>query len=83
MGYQATIIIHVDALNSISNDKNFGKKLSDAILKKANTGPQGEQTVRFNSRSQSAGAVIEVHHADEMVLVESGRNTGRVIKPKP
>ncbi|TNE32329.1 MAG: hypothetical protein EP349_01840 [Alphaproteobacteria bacterium] len=86
MGYQATIIIHLDEIDTIAQDKDFGKKLAAAVLEKANKSPQGDQTVRFNTssarKSAFAGAVIEVHHADHNVIVESGGNTGRIIRPQ-
>ncbi|TVQ82609.1 MAG: hypothetical protein EA357_09180 [Micavibrio sp.] len=86
MGYQATVIIHLDALDTIAQDKDFGKKLADAVLKKANKAPQGDQTVTFNTaserRSENAGVVVEVHHAGHNVVVEAGGNTGRILRPK-
>lgn len=87
MGYQATIVIHLDEIDTIAQDKDFGEKLRDAVLSKANRDPQGDTTVRFNTSSErkiaSAGAVIEVHHADHNVLVETGGNTGRIVRDRP
>lgn len=86
MGYQATVVIYLDEIDTIAQDKDFGKKLADAVLKKANRAPQSDNTERFNTSSErkiaSAGAVIEVHHADHNVTVEMGGNTGKIVRPK-
>ncbi len=80
MGQQATVVILLDALDNIKNDKDFGRKLADAVLEKANHSPQGDRTITFNAHSGNAGSVIEVHHADHTVTVELKHNTGK-IKP--
>lgn len=86
MGFQATVTIYLDNLDTISKDKDFGKKLSDAILEKANRAPYGDQTVGFNAASErcscNAGQVIVVHHSGDKATVETHGNTGKIIKPK-
>ena len=86
MGYQATVTIYLDNLDTISEDKDFGKKLADAILEKANHAPYGDQTVGFNAASErsscNAGRVIVVHHSGDKTTVETHGNTGKIIKPK-
>lgn len=86
MGYQATVVIHLDALNEIRNDPDFGRKLADAIQNKASNRPQGDHVVRFNAvshrGSSTAGCVVAVHHASDPLRVETGGNTGRIIRSK-
>lgn len=77
MGFNTTIVILNDALESIANDPQFGKKLRDAILR--GTSPS-RCPVRITAGMSDAGSVIETHHADENVVVSVGGNTGIVIK---
>lgn len=82
MGHQAVVIIHLDALDSIENDPEFGKKLAKAIKDKANFKPFDNMPTRFNAssekRSETAGAVVVVHDSNHSVTVESGQNTGKI-----
>ncbi len=84
MGHQATVIIHLDALDTIAKDPDFGKKLAAAILDKANRDPQSDRTVVFNAFSgkcsENAGRVVEVHHADETVTILTGGGSGQIIR---
>ncbi len=86
MGYQAVVVVHLDALNEIRNDPDFGRKLADAIQSKASHRPQGEQVVRFNAASArcstTAGCVVAVHHADDPLTVVASGNTGRIVRPR-
>ena len=86
MGFQATVVIHLDAIHEIEHDPEFGKKLAQAILEKANHDPLSDRTVRFNAAagraSSSAGAVIEVHHQGYEVTIKTGGNTGRIVRRK-
>ena len=71
MGFNATVVVCLDHLDSIEKDTQFGRGLSNAIIECSviNTpidGPHGS-------------VVIEAHHADHLVPVIVGGNTGRVI----
>ncbi len=84
MGHQATVIIHLDALDTIAKDRDFGKKLVAAILDKANHDPQGDHAVVFNAFSgkcsENAGRVVEVHHEDQVVTIVAGGGSGQIIR---
>lgn len=77
MGYNATIVVMVDALNEIEHDHDFGQKLADAVLKSA----MFKQPVDVGAGCHvNAATVIEVHHADFDVTVKVGGNYGQVLK---
>ncbi len=78
MGFQATVIIHMDALHTIESDPDFGKNLAKALLASHRDGPIPFYASSGHS-SGSAGSVIEVHHADFTTLVAAGGNTGVVV----
>lgn len=68
MGYNTSVIILNDALDAIENDKEFGKKIAQAI-----------QNNRFpedisSGCNANAASVIETHHADFSVLLACGGN---------
>lgn len=81
MGYNTTIVIYNDALHSIKDDKNFGSTLYDAIIENYRSKQKETFFTSFGNGSQTAGQVIEQHHADQNVLIEVGGNTG-IIKEK-
>jgi len=69
MGYVATVVVNVDALHMIKEDKDFGKKVHDAVLSVGNSRnndniPSGGHT--------SAATVIEKHHSSHAVPVLVG-----------
>jgi hypothetical protein len=71
MGFNATVVVCLDQLHEIDNDPKFGPAFSQAVLQcsgrnKAIYGPHGI-------------VVVETHHADHLVPVIIGGNTGRVI----
>ena len=79
MGFNTTVVVMNDALAQIEHDPEFGKNLARAIYEVQRGKPVdvpacGERSVHCN-----AATVIESHHADYMVLVEVGRNSGRVV----
>lgn len=84
MGVQATVIIYLDAIDSIAGDANFGRKLAAAILDKANHDNLSDRTVSFNAASrhgsETAGRVIAAHHADQDVTIVAGGNTARIVR---
>ena len=75
MGYNATVIVMVDALHLIAKDPDFGKKLSDAIMK--NNFPQDISS----GGHCNAATAIESHHADHSSLIAVGGNYGTVLLP--
>lgn len=76
MGFNTTVVILNDALHEIAKDPEFGRKLSDAVLRAIS---RQDCPVRFHAGCSDAGSVIETHHADQDVLVSVGWNTGVVI----
>ena len=78
MGFNATVIVMLDALHEIEKDPEFGKKLSDAILK-VNSREQ-PQDISSGCHCNAATA-IECHHADHSSLIAVGGNYATVILP--
>lgn len=77
MGYNSTIVVLNDALHSIQNDKEFGNKVSSAILKlSVKEGPIDISCGGF----VSAASVIETHHNSAFVPILVGSNCGYVIE---
>ena len=76
MGFNATVVVLVDQLESIRRDPHFGAKLADAVVHKLND-PNGRRGDGPYVTGQTQ--VIEAHHADGMVVVAVGGNTGQVI----
>jgi len=82
MGFNTTVVIYNDALEGIKGDKNFGKQLYDAIM--ANYKSKRTESVYCEhgfAGSQTAGVVVEQHHANFDVTIVVGGNTG-IIKEK-
>ena len=75
MGYNTTVVILNDGLGQISKDADFGRNLSDAILRLPS---QGEQTVSAGNHGNPCIA-IETHHADMKAIVAVGGNDGEVL----
>lgn len=76
MGFNTTVVILNDGLDAIANDKDFGKKLADAI------GLVGRGKQTLYSEAGNVGEVVETHHASYEVLVRVGGNCGNVVKNK-
>jgi hypothetical protein len=76
MGFNATVVVLVDQLSAIENAPNFGKQLADAVRAKLND--PNERHIRAPYVAGQT-TVIEAHHADHMMIVAVGGNTGRVI----
>ena len=76
MGFNATVVVLVDQLSAIEAAPNFGKQLADAVRAKLN-----DPTERHIRAPYVAGQtqVIEAHHADSMMIVAVGGNTGQVL----
>lgn len=76
MGFNTTVIVMNDALHSIENDTEFGKKLATAILMFRPS--QGRQDVSSGGHCNAA-SVIETHHANDTAVVAVGGNYGTVL----
>ena len=71
MGFQTTLVIRNDCLHEIVSDKDFGKKISNAI-----TQGWGRLPVDISSgHCCNASTVVESHHSDGMVVLVAGRGT--------
>ena len=71
MGYNSTLIILNDSLHEIESDKDFGKKVHDAVLEVNRGKPV---TIRSGSHVNAA-TVVESHHADFMRILAVGGNS--------
>lgn len=85
MGYNTTVVVLNDALGSIKDDPEFGKKLVSAILQAGSS--YNHSKFRENGYHEiidvsagnfvNAAHVVETHHADEMALIAVGGNLGQ------
>jgi hypothetical protein len=73
MGYNSTLVILNDALHEIEKDKDFGKKVHDAVIT-VNRGKPVDISSGFHC---NAATVIETHHADQISLIAVGGNCGQ------
>jgi hypothetical protein len=76
MGFNATVVVLVDQLSTIEKTPDFGKQLADAVRQRLN-----DPNDRYGRAPYVAGQtqVIEAHHADNMMIVAVGGNTGQVL----
>lgn len=77
MGYNVGLIIRNDALEDISEDKDFGKNVAQAIRRMDNLSTKNEDIRAGNS--VNAASVITVNHADVTVLIALGGNHASVL----
>lgn len=84
MGFNATVAVMVDALHVIAEDKEFGKRLHDAILafdrdneKNLNCVP----AITTNGKGiySNAAVVIDNQHASVKSIVAVGGNCGKIL----
>jgi hypothetical protein len=80
MGFNTTVVVLNDALHQIENDPEFGRNLARAIMRVSGRG--GKMDVPAGNHCNAA-EVIESHHADWMVYVRVGGNTGEVVRDNP
>lgn len=73
MGFNSTIVVLNDALDYIKEDPHFGKTLYEAILEQH---LRGDYVDIHAGSFCNAATVIEQHHADFLVGVVVGGNTG-------
>lgn len=77
MGFNTTVLVLNDALSYIERDVNFGKNLVETIhYQSVNSSPKDVSSLNHCN----AATVIETHHADILVPVAIGGNSGRVLK---
>lgn len=70
MGFQTTVLVKNDCLDAIRDDKEFGKKVHDAVIQ-----GWGHLPVTISSgHCCNAAAVIESHHTDGRVVLVAGGN---------
>jgi len=74
MGWNASVVVLLDALDDIEQDPEFGRKLVRAIRKQLR-----EPQYVTSGRSANAAVVVLQHHADELSVVAVGGNMGRVV----
>lgn len=70
MGLNSTLIILNDGLHQISEDKDFGQKVADAIQKVRH----GKPEVISSGSHANVAYVVETHHADYTSIVAVGGN---------
>jgi len=75
MGYVATIVVNVDALDLIKEDKDFGKKVYNAV---SGLGIRGEGNIHVGGFISAAQA-IEKHHSSYAVPVMVGGYQDKVV----
>src|SRR6516164_10009149 len=74
VGFNTTMIVLNDALHAIENDKDFGKKVAQAI-RDLNLRPDDGRGIDISSgNNANAATVVEQHHADYSVLCAVGGN---------
>lgn len=78
MGFNTTVVVLNDALDSIANDENFGCRLADAIRERGCR--EGEPTAIHAGGFANAAVVIETHHSSEQVQVCVGHNLGTIVE---
>ncbi|WP_126223324.1 hypothetical protein [Burkholderia ambifaria] len=74
MGYNATVVVMVDALERLEKDPSFGKHLADGIRTMMTHRP--DRVDVGSGGHANAAHVVEVHHADSTSLVTVGGNLG-------
>tara|TARA_Y100000310_G_scaffold341389_2_gene440370 strand:- start:586 stop:936 length:351 start_codon:yes stop_codon:yes gene_type:complete len=77
MGYNTTVIVYNDALNSIEDDKDFGKSLAKAV--KSLSISDGRHVDVPSGCHCNAAMVVETHHADQTQVIAVGGNCGQVV----
>ncbi len=76
MGWNTTVVVYNDALNAIKNDPDFGRKLAEAITRRA-AGIRAEDHVDVPAGNHAnAAMVVESHHADSTAVVTVAGNLG-------
>ena len=80
MGYNSTIVVMNDALHAIAEDKEFGKKLEEAILSKHRVAkPDVTAVSKRGGIHVNAATIIDCQHADTTQVIAVGWNSGNVL----
>ena len=81
MGFNTTVVVMNDSLDTIAKDSKFGERLRDAILKLhlGRTVDVPAQSDGAKGCCCNAATVIETHHADGTSLVAVGQNYGELL----
>jgi hypothetical protein len=75
MGFNTTVVVHNDSLHTIEKDPDFGKNLVQAI--RVMDCHRSDKVIDVPSINHAnAAEVIETHHADQIVAVAIGANSG-------
>ncbi len=75
MGFNSTLVVMNDALDSIKDDKELGEKIYHAVMKLSL-----QQSTDINCGGHvNAITAIESHHASRVVSVLVGGNYGKAI----
>lgn len=77
MGFNTTVVVHNDSLDTIAKDPDFGKNLAQAI--QAIELYKGKVIDVPSQNHCNAAEVLECHHADQIVAVAVGANAGHVL----
>ena len=75
MGSNTTLVILNDALHNIKEDKEFGQKVHDAVLE---TDGRNRRTILYSGNG-NCGETVECHHADDIMLIAVGGNSGELL----
>lgn len=75
MGYNSVVLILNDCLAEIEQDKNFGKKVSNEILKWNKT----KRETIYSGCCTNAAEVLSCEHADVTQIIAVGGNCGEVL----
>ena len=76
MGHNTSMLILNDALNSIKNDKEFGRKVHEAVCELSS----GRGQIDISSGGHcNAATVVETHHADATSVVAFQGNLATVL----
>lgn len=72
MGYNSVLVVLNDRLDEIERDPDFGKKVAQAIR---------EMSYLENHTTYITGQtkVISMQHADTMVVIAAGNDTGQIL----
>lgn len=74
MGMNSTLVILNDALHLIEKDKDFGRKVAEAIK------DFGYKNTPISSGHHcNAASVVDCHHADHTNIILVGGNVGTVV----
>lgn len=77
MGFNSTLVVLNDALGYIADDKDFGKKVEQAVLMINRGNPVNISAGCF----VNAAHVVETHHNSAHSVIAVGGNLGFIISP--